>query len=214
MTQNVDSNRPVVIDRHPDRAPLSAKGRRRYEDLVRGAARVFRDKGYESATIQDIASAAGLRTGTIYHYVSSKEDLLFAVIETFHAGTDRIIKDLEADADLSVVERLEVFIRRHVVELTANSDSGAVFSKDFRSLTGEHRAEVIRKRREYEGFLRDVLAEGLNDDSFREHSVELTAKAILGMLNDMVVWYRSDGPNTPTEIGDEYVRLVMTGLAP
>src|SRR5690242_21930048 len=74
------------------RARRSRAPRRRQQEIVEAAARVFHEKGYESTSIQDIADAVGILKGSLYYYITSKEDLLFEIIRGVH---EEALKNLE-----------------------------------------------------------------------------------------------------------------------
>ena len=79
----------------------SAPPRRRREEVLETAARVFREKGYESTSIQDIADAVGILKGSLYYYMDSKEDLLYEILKGVHEEALENIKrvgELDGDA--------------------------------------------------------------------------------------------------------------------
>ncbi len=65
-------------------AETNGKSQRRRQELIDAAAKIFQDKGYEAASIQDVADALGILKGSVYYYIDSKEDLLFAAIQEVH----------------------------------------------------------------------------------------------------------------------------------
>ncbi|HOC91984.1 MAG TPA: TetR/AcrR family transcriptional regulator [bacterium] len=106
---------------------MEARRQRRRRQIFNGATKVFAQKGYSSATTQEIADAAGLAKGTLYEYVQSKEEILMLTIKEglslVKAETDKAIAGLEDPMD-----RLQAALR---VQLN--------FAKKYR-----HAARVLR----------------------------------------------------------------------
>ena len=196
----------------------SKKQKKALEDTSRGrelidvAARVFYEHGYKSATMQNIADELGILKGGLYHYVDSKEDLLFYVIESPHREALDIVRDCEAMGG-KVVDRLAALVRGQVLKLTKNYVHWNIFLNDYDSLSVEQKRLLVEDRKMYQGYLRSLLEEGQKDGSFRaDLNAPLTALAILGMVNWASRWYRPDKRRTPNDIADEFVKLVLQGL--
>ena len=74
--------------------------RRRHLEVLEAAARVFHEKGYESTSIQDIADAVGILKGSLYYYITSKEDLLFEILQDVHEQGLRNLERIRIEGDL------------------------------------------------------------------------------------------------------------------
>src|SRR5438093_6121381 len=86
--------------------------RRRQNEVLQAAARVFHEKGYESTSIQDIAEAVGILKGSLYYYIRSKEDLLYEILQAVHEdalANIRRVDELEGDA----LQKLRAFVTAH-----------------------------------------------------------------------------------------------------
>lgn len=193
-------------------SPSEAFGRRRKEILT-AAARIFHEKGYQATSIQDIAEAVGILKGSLYYYISSKEDLLFEVITEVHEQALRNLEQverLEGDA----LAKLRLLIEAHVLNNVENLSETAVFYHDFRSLGEERRRKVIEERDVYEGFLRGLLRDGQRRGIIRDDlDPKMLAIGILGMINWLYHWYQPDGGYEPRDIARSYADLVLEGLA-
>src|SRR3989304_7631004 len=94
----------------------------REEEILRQAAKVFKEKGYHGASVQDIADAVGMQKGSLYYHIESKEDLLFRVMDR---GMGTVLAPLEEVARLteSPVAKLRLAVENHVRLLTQNLDA-------------------------------------------------------------------------------------------
>ncbi len=186
---------------------------RRREEIFAAAAEIFHSKGYDGTSIQDIASAVGLLKGSIYYYIDSKEDLLFGIVQESHAAALDALADLRADS-APPLAKVVALVRRHVEVFTSTRIESAVFFREFRSLSPE-RQDIIREEGGlYTEYLRELIRTGQRRKMIDPAlDPKLATEGITGMLNAMSFWYHPDGAATPVEIGWEFARIVVTGLA-
>ena len=187
--------------------------RRRQQEILEAAARVFHEKGYESTSIQDIADAVGILKGSLYYYITSKEDLLFEIIQGVH---EEALKNLDRTRALEgdALEKIRAFVVVHMTHNATNLVKMAVFFQDFRSLRGERREIIVQERDLYDNFLRDLIRQGQEDGLVcADIDPKLAAITVLGMMNWIYQWYRPDGEYSATEIADQYGDFVVAGLA-
>src|SRR3954454_2602664 len=91
----------------PERA-----ARKRDEEVMDAAARVFARRGYADASVQDVADELGILKGSLYHYIKMKEDLLFWLLEAVHRDVEEILEEVEAAQGLAPLDRLGLFRRQ------------------------------------------------------------------------------------------------------
>ena len=197
---------------------MMKKKKKALEDTLRGrelidvAARVFYEHGYKSATMQNIADELGILKGGLYHYVGSKEDLLYYVIESPHREALDLVHDCQAMGG-DVVGRLAALVRGQVLKLTKNYIHWNIFLNHYEPLNEQHKRHLVEDRKTYQGYLRSLIEEGQANGSFRaDLDPPLASLAILGMVNWASRWYRPDERRTPEDIADEFVKLVLKGL--
>lgn len=194
-------------------ADANGKSQRRRQELIDAAAEIFQDKGYEAASIQDVADALGILKGSVYYYIDSKEDLLFAAIQEVHESAlanMAVIRELDADP----LTLIRLFIESHVKHVSDNLVKATVFFHDFRSLDPERRSYIVSERDTYDAFLRELIARGQREGLIcKDIDPKLATLAMLGMMNWTYQWYRVDGGMDPATIGREFADFVLAGLA-
>lgn len=201
------------MDIADDRKRRSGAPRRRQSEILEAAARVFHEKGYESTSIQDIADSVGILKGSLYYYITSKEDLLYEIIQGVHVEG---MKNLEriAALDGTPLQKIRAFVVVHFTHNAENLVRMGVFFKDFRSLNGERREVIVEERDMYDSYLRDLIREGQKDGSVcPDLDAKLCAITILGMLNWIYQWYKPEGPMSAVEIANVYGDFVVAGLS-
>jgi AcrR family transcriptional regulator len=203
----MDKSRPVdgTKDARAGGRPRKPTGER----ILQAALRLFARRGFEGTGIRDIAAAAGVTTATLYHYASTKEDLLLTIMRRgmdIHLGTAReIFVRLR-----SPEERLAALVQVHVVIHGTWQLSALVGDTEFRTLSGEHREMVGRMRDEYESFWREVLAEGASLGAFEIEDPKLSAFALLEMCTGVVHWYSAEGSLPITEIAESFTDMALS----
>jgi TetR/AcrR family transcriptional regulator, cholesterol catabolism regulator len=184
----------------------------RRDEVLAAATRVFHEKGYAATSIQDVADALGMLKGSLYYYIDSKEDLLFAIIEEVHRGTmERLEQWLQIDAD--TLTKLRAFLRWQVLTYCRDVEKVGVFLHDFRSLSEEHQQQILVERDRYDRSLRELIRTGQREGVVADDvDPKLAAMAIFGMMNWISTWWRPDGPNTPEELADQFTDLALAGI--
>jgi len=182
-------------------------------EICRTAARVFYDKGYDGASMQDIAEAVGLTKAGLYHHVRSKDRLLF---EIMNYGMDildeavisrvRDIADPRERLRQTITGHIDLVVRTRDLEIT-------VILHENRSLKGELRRRINARKQEYIHLLERTIAEVQAGTSVPPYiTPRLAAFALLGMINWLYQWYRPDGPVKEAELTEAYVGFFFRGL--
>jgi AcrR family transcriptional regulator len=180
-------------------------------DVVQAAIEVFREKGYERATVREIADRAGLGTSSLYFHVRSKEELALAAVHPVVEAGATWLEELGA-ADLPPDAKLRAAIVR-AVELYDRHPEVTIYLSDFYPVVDRLLPEAgERAKAAWAELVRQVLeADG---DTVDPRRARLLAYGVLGMASWMHRWYRSDGPVSSTELGELYADLILDGLRP
>lgn len=182
----------------------------RWNEIVDVAARAFRENGFAATSLEDIAKELGMWKGSLYHYINSKEDLLFAVVSE---PADQILGEvLELRSmDLPATEKVRRAARSHAAILQRNFVYASVYLQE---IAGRHRSEEwSHKDRQYVNSLEHIIAEGVEDGAFdRDVDPRIATLALIGSLNWLTHWYHPDGPRTAPEIADQICDLFLSGM--
>jgi len=181
------------------------------EDILEAAAQVFREKGFHGASMSDIAEAVNLQKASLYHHVSSKQEILSELLDrALQILLERIsavtVQNISAD------KKLKMMICEYLQILTENVDLAAVLLFEHRSLERRQQSRHIPNRDKFESLWKDVLTEGVRAKLFKCDDPGLTTRALLGIMNWTITWYRPDGEKTIEQIADNYSKLLLNGL--
>lgn len=181
------------------------------DDILEAAAQVFRQKGFHGASMKDIADAVNLQKPSLYHHVSSKQEILFELLDRALELLLERISPISSQAS-PAEDRLRLMIRAYLQILAENTDLSAVLLFEHRSLEGKQHARHVPNRDKFEALWRTVLADGVRTKRIVCDNIPLTTRAILGIMNWTITWYRPNGDLSIDDIADQYSSLLLNGL--
>lgn len=181
------------------------------DSLTDVALRVFAERGYDGASMDDVARAAGITKASIYHHVSGKEALL-------ERGLGRALDALFAILDEPAARDGRAIVRlRHIVERVADTTLNLL--PELTVLTrvhGHSRSErgAVERRRTFDRLVTEIIVQAQRDGDVRKDlDPRLVARLIFGMSNSVVEWYRA-GSLTREAIAHAIVAVAFDGMTP
>ena len=115
--------------------------------------------------------------------------------------------------DLSALEKLDAYVRRHVEYNTRNLTKIAVYYHDYKLLAPERRAEIRRQRKMYEDFVESLISEAQQQGEVAaDLDPPVLAYCLFGALNSVYTWYRPGGKVSTTQLADTLARFVLAGV--
>lgn len=184
----------------------------RRQRLIDTAVELFHRHGYRTTTLDDLAQELGISKAALYHYVESKEELLFIIynqaLNSIFEETNRIsAKDLPPD------EKLRQIIINHIKNIIIkNLSLFFVFFTEENQLPEKYYRMVKEKKREYDRIIQGIIEEGISLGLFEEEEPRLLVYAIVGMCNWLYKWYHPGVRYSADEIAENFIRIIERGL--
>lgn len=186
-----------------------ARNAKRIAVLTTGA-RIFRARGYDRTSLDDIAAELAVSKRTLYYYVKNKDDILFQCnIEAFRSLQPALAA--AADTSLPPLTRIAIFLRAHVEMLESDFGNCLVLMQD-NVLRPEAARHLRENRRTLDGTLRRLIQEGQADGSIRPLDPALVSAAIYGALNWIPFWHGPEQKPSYAEIFEAYLSFFVGGL--
>jgi AcrR family transcriptional regulator len=186
--------------------------RQRRADIMRGAARLFDEVGYHGVNMETIAKAAGLKKPTLYHYVRSKDEILFqiheAMIETLRSKIGERREAGEGPEAILYGVYRDIFQQIHDFPGYVRA-----FFEHMRELDGDRRSKIRADRNAYLAEVVAVIERGMDQGLFRRADSRLTALSLLSISNWAYQWYRPARDGKPSEIAATCWDIFKHGLA-
>ena len=183
--------------------PNSAKGR-----LLTIAAKLFNQKGYERTTVRDLANAAGIQSGSLFHHFKTKEDILKSVmVDTIIFNTERMKREM-AKAE-NCIESLKALIRCELESINGETgEAMAVLVYEWRSLSADNQAIVLKLRDEYEALWTDTITEAKNV-GLVTGDVFVLRRFLTGALSWTKTWYKPKGGMSLDDLAEQALSLAI-----
>ena len=186
----------------------------RYQAILESAARVICARGYDGASMQEIAEACGMTKAGLYHHIETKEKLLVAIMNYgMDLFEDQVIAKVIDIAD--PVERLKACMAKNIKLVTSGSSKEVtIILHEHNTLTGHSRKEMDARKKKYVRFLESTFSEAIRRGQIRRVDSTLAAFAFLGSVLWTYKWFRQDGALSEEQVAAGMVDLFFRGLMP
>jgi AcrR family transcriptional regulator len=192
------------------------------QEILRTAARLFQQQGYDATSMNDVAAALKLSKGGLYHHFESKDEILFHIMShAMQITEDRVINVVRrldaARADASGIditeERLRTLIRLHIeVVLSPEDREITVMLHENHPLPPALRRKINARKKDYVHFVENLIADVQRKRGSRSAvTPRAAAFALVGMINWIYQWYKPDGPLTGNAIVQQYTDIFFHG---
>ncbi|WP_030158676.1 TetR/AcrR family transcriptional regulator [Glycomyces sp. NRRL B-16210] len=182
------------------------------DEVLRAALELFAEQGYANTSVQQIVKTAGVTKGAMYHYFTSKDDLLFAIYERMLSLQKRRLDEITALGG-ATDEVLRAVCEDVVLTSIDFMAEGTIFFRSQHMLTPERRAEVKRRRREYHDKFAELVDRGKAEGLFRTDIA--TAVLIAHFFSDVHYlphWFSADGPEDRGEVAAQLTELFLRSI--
>ena len=190
---------------------ISAPPNSRRAEILRAAAQIFRDQGFDATSVSDIARALHMTKAGLYHYFTGKEALLFEIMMFgLERVRDEVLVPVRAIRDPE--ERLRKLIVRHARIATRAHGAVTFLVDETRALPPSERRKVEHRMRIYVDLVRDTLGEIARAGRLRRVDVTVATFSLIGMILWLPRWFRHGGRLTPEEAAEAIADMALGGL--
>jgi TetR/AcrR family transcriptional regulator, cholesterol catabolism regulator len=182
----------------------------RRKEILRIATKLFANKGYDGASLSDVAAEMDITKAALYHHITNKEDILKTICDEVLDKQMRETRKL-VKSNLSPRDKLRWFIREVVRGVTEDQDVMRVYFESTNSLSAEAHEKVQKQKKAFDNVLELILKEGVKKGYFHIRDTKIAVFVIQGACNFAYQWYQAGGRLTPEEIGEEVIYLLERG---
>ena len=186
----------------------------RRDELLELAAVMMAEHGLRATTVRDIADAAGILSGRLYHHFDSKESMVDEILTEFLGELFGRYREVTV-SDLPAREQLRECVIASFEAIGKYPDAVAIYQTEARTLAQSERFGYIAERLdEFRGMWRDILTGGVASGAFRaDLDIEITYRFLRDTVWVAVRWYRPDGPLSVRGVADQYLSILEQGIA-
>jgi AcrR family transcriptional regulator len=191
------------------------------QEILRTAARLFQQRGYDATSMNDVAAALKLSKGGLYHHFQSKDEILFEIMNhAMEITEERVLAPVRSIADPQ--DRLRALIRLHIeVVLSPRDREITVMLHENHPLPPTLRKRINHRKKEYVHFVESLIADvqkeaqkGIQRTTPEKSPVSprAAAFALLGMINWIYQWYKPEGDLQTHNLIPQFTALVFAGI--
>ncbi|WP_179319121.1 TetR/AcrR family transcriptional regulator [Winogradskyella helgolandensis] len=183
----------------------------RQQEIIRVAAKLFKEKGYSAVTMRDLAKAMGIKAASLYNHINSKKDILNAIIISLAEAFTNGMKEISMSND-SCIEKLKKIIELHVNISSKNSYGMASLNNDWMHL--EKQLIYYKKlRSDYETDFKTILKDGINSGEIINVKPDVMMFSILTTLRSLYIWIPKKEDINLEELTDSLSNILINGIA-
>jgi AcrR family transcriptional regulator len=187
----------------------------RRDELLKIAAQLFAERGFRNTTVRDIADAAGILSGSLYHHFDSKESMVDEILQTFQSQLFAAYDEVLASG-LSPRQKIEAAVRLSFEAIDEHHHEVAIFQNeaDWLSGLGERFAYLADRNAQSRQVWLTLLTDGVASGALKpDVDVELAYRFIRDTVWVAVRWYRPGGGLSAEAVADQYLSILLDGIA-
>ncbi|MGJ4939254.1 TetR/AcrR family transcriptional regulator [Bradyrhizobium sp. HKCCYLS1011] len=192
---------------------IGSHGPTTMEAIRKAGLRLIFEHGYAAMSLRQLAAEVGIQPGSLYNHISTKQELLFDLVQdhmnTLLRALEQALRDRQGPA-----ERLRAFVTFHLTYHMTRKREVFIANSELRSLEPKNYAAIVALRSTYEQRLADILADGVAEGVFEVVDIQVATFAILALLTGLCNWYRPGGRLTREAIIAAHEKLVLSGVMP
>jgi TetR/AcrR family transcriptional regulator, cholesterol catabolism regulator len=182
------------------------------QEILRTAARLFQEQGYDATSMNDVAAALKLSKGGLYHHFQSKDEILFDIMSHAMDITEERVISVARRIE-SPEERLRTLIRLHIQVVLSEEDREiTVMLHENHPLPPALRRKINARKKDYVHFVENLVADVQRQ---RNSSTTVTPRAaafaLVGMINWIYQWYKPDRTLRGEEMVRQFTEIFFRG---
>ncbi|MBC3541588.1 TetR/AcrR family transcriptional regulator [Rufibacter sediminis] len=183
----------------------------RRENIIEIAAQLFKQKGFSGTSMRDLAEQVGMDAATMYHYISSKDEILKTIC--FGIATTYITQLGEIESsDSSYIEKLKALVRLHLHLMTTKGAEVSVANNDWKYLSPEALQEFKDLRSHYEKRFASLIEEGIQAGELQEVNRSVALFTLLSAVRWVELWWKPNRGITLEELENTILTILFNGL--
>jgi len=172
---------------------------------------MFRERGYATTSMRDLAESVGIEAASLYNHIQSKAEILQEIIFRTANDCNEHLEELETK-NISSLKKIESLIRFHVQMMLHRFDDYYVMINDWAHLSEPYLTNFTTQRRNYAQKLESIVQEGLKNKEMKPVLPYVAVLTILSSVRGLEFWHRSAKKVSPQVMEDNMVLHLISGL--
>lgn len=182
----------------------------RKDEIIRTAAKLFKEKGYSAVTMRDLASEMGMKAASLYNHISSKQEILKEIIISLAEEFTNGMKNIK-HSNLTNIEKLQKIVALHVNITSKNTYKMASLNNDWMHL--EEKLEYyLNLRTNYENDFRDIILQGVKNNEIIDENADVMLFSMLSTLRSLYLWIPKKEDLEPESLSKQLSQVLINGI--
>ncbi len=178
--------------------------------VIAEASRAFGHRGYQNVSLDDIAKSLNVTKPALYHYIKSKQELLYECHSLSMEIADKALEQAVATGKTGL-EKLKRLLSVYIQDFASELGASAVLH-EYDAMTPNDRKRIMARRRQFDLRLRGLIQEGIDDKTIVQCNPKLAVFWFMGAITGIPRWFRMGGELSGTEIADAFVQFLVQGI--
>jgi AcrR family transcriptional regulator len=181
------------------------------EQIYKAAAKLFREKGYNAASMRDLAGRVQLKASSLYSHIGSKEEILIKIcLDNAH----HFIAGMESVENMhrSITEKIKALLLLHIRTAIEDTTSVTVFNDEWKHLSEPYLSQFVQLRKDYENRFRAIIKTGVETGEIKKMNTEILLYSLLNSVQWLHYWYKPEGNIKQNELERDIVLMLMEGI--
>lgn len=179
--------------------------------IYRAAAQLFKEKGYQAASMRDLAERVELRASSLYNYIGSKEEILQQICFEHAQDFLKAMQEVE-QLPISQGQKIERLLRFHIRKALKEVSSLTVFNDEWKHLSSPQLEEFRGLRKDYENRFRSIIEQAVASKELPNLDTELLLYALLNAIHWLPNWNHRNSELTASELEEQVLRILLKGI--
>ncbi len=184
----------------------------RRDEIIKQAGHLFSLKGYSAVSMRDIAKAVDIKAASLYNHLPSKQAILEAIVLNLANTFVNHIHDVNQNPSFSTRQKLSEIIQQHIDLSLQQPESVAVLNTEWIHLNGEALDKFKAKRFTYEQELREIIKNGIQEQSITKRDPEVILFSILSTLRTLNLWVAKRKHLTVEDLKADLETILLYGI--
>ena len=189
--------------------PRPRDGAKTRADIREAAARLFHEHGYEATSLRSVAAEVGIKVGSLYNHMGGKDDLLIDIMMSVMDQLTPLVEAAAAEAGPDPIARLRAGIGAHISFHARHARETFIGNSELRSLQPEQYKLIVKRRRDYEDLMRDLIEEAAASAGVELLDGRLQTYAVLALGMHTASWFRESRGVPLEQVVDVYTEISL-----
>lgn len=182
----------------------------RKEEIIKTAAKLFKEKGFSAVTMRDIAKAMGIKAASLYNHINSKQEILSEIIITI---AEEFTKGIEAikNSNDNCIDNLKSVVNLHVDIASRNTYGMASLNNDWMHLE-DNLEYYLQLRKNHENNIRQIIEIGKKNNELVNADADLMLFSVLSTLRSLYIWIPKKEELNPQNLALNLSKVLLNGI--